>query len=238
MSIQNEIILKEKIMNKIILLKTVDSTNNYIKENTTTLDDRTVVIAKNQTAGRGRFKRNFVSEAGGLYMSVLLKNFSTELLTVCMGVSTADILCELGADVKIKWVNDIYCEGKKICGILTEVVNNCVVIGLGVNIKHSESIPETASSLEKLYGIDINTVTLGECIINKFFSYIDNFNPTHIIGRYRLYTAYMVGQHITYNSGEGIVTAVLDNGNLAIKNLTGDDIVLNSGEVSIKMERI
>lgn len=228
-------------MNKIIFLNTIDSTNNYIKANLSTLADRTIVIAKYQTAGRGRFNRTFISDVGGLYMSVLLKNFSTDLLTVCAGVSVADVLNDLRDDtkVKIKWVNDVLCEDKKVCGILAEVVSGCAVIGIGVNIKHSESLPDTASSLEKLYDINIDTITLADLIINKLFNYIDNdnFNPQLIINRYRHYTSYLIGQQITYNSGEGTVLLVTDNGNLMIKNPAGEGIILHSGEISIKFKK-
>lgn len=223
-------------MVKKILFKTVDSTNNYLKRNHVSLDDRTVVIAENQTAGRGRFERKFVSESGGLYMSVLLKNFPTDLLTITAGISIADMLRNLGAEPKIKWVNDVFCGGKKVCGILAESISGCAIVGLGVNIKHNESFPDTASSLETLYGIDITAQNLANLILDVFFDYIDNYNPQRIIERYRNYTAFMIGKYITYNHGAGIVDCVTDNGNLAVKDAEGNLIILNSGEISIKLE--
>ena len=215
-----------------ITLDTVDSTNNYIKANLGSLADNTVVRAVSQTAGRGRFTRSFVSEAGGLYMSMLLKNFTSDLLTVRAGVSVADVLTELGADPQIKWVNDVLCGGKKVCGILAEVVHGCAVVGIGVNILHTESLPDVASSLETLYGITIDADKLCGLVADKFFSY----DESEVIGRYRFYTAHMIGRHVTYNNGgEGIVISVTDNGNLAVKKPDGEYVILNSGEVSVKL---
>lgn len=216
-----------------ILLKTVNSTNTYIKENINSLADRSIVIAESQTGGRGRFGRTFVSESGGLYMSLLLKNVKTDMLTVCGGVSVADVLCGIGADVKIKWVNDVYCKGKKVCGILAEAVNGNAIIGIGVNVKHSDSLPDVAYSLEKLYGINIDTLALGKMIADKFFEYV---NDTDIIDRYRYYTSHMIGKRVAYNNGDGIVKCVTDNGNLSVINANGDEITLYSGEISVKME--
>ena len=214
-----------------IKLDEVDSTNNYIKKNIAALADHTIVTAVRQTAGRGRFSRDFVSESGGLYMSILLKNFNSDLLTVRAGVAVADVLCALGADAKIKWVNDVYCEGKKVCGILAEAVNGCAVVGIGVNILHTAALPETASSLEKLYGITMEPEKLGVMIAERFFSYVES----DVIGKYRFYTAHMIGRHVTYNNGEGTVISVTDNGNLAVKKIDGEYVVLNSGEVSVKL---
>ena len=222
--------------NNFIKLDTIDSTNNYIKENINILSDRTVVTAVRQTNGRGRFSRSFVSDDGGLYMSVLLKNFPADLLTICAGVSTAEALCDIGASAEIKWVNDVMCEGKKVCGILAETIKGCAVVGIGVNIRHTDSLPEVASSLEKLYGITITADELCRIIANKFFSYIDDFDSLKIIERYRFYTAFMIGREVTYNNGgEGIVMAVTNNGNLAVKTADGEYVVLNSGEVSVKL---
>jgi birA, biotin-[acetyl-CoA-carboxylase] ligase region len=215
-----------------IKLDTVDSTNNYVKSNINNLPDHTIVTAVSQTGGRGRFNRSFVSDKGGLYMSVLLKDFSPDLLTVRAGVSVADVLTELGAEPQIKWVNDVLCGGKKICGILAEIVSGCAVVGIGVNILHTDSLPDVASSLEALYGITIETDELRDLIADKFFGY----DEADTIKKYRFYTAYMIGKHVTYNNGgEGIVVGVTDNGNLALKKSDGEYVVLNSGEVSVRL---
>jgi len=206
----------------IIYLKTVDSTNTYLKQRANGLPDRTVVIAKSQTAGKGTRERSFISPEGGLYMSVLLKNVKPDLLTVCAGVSVADAIAELGVDKnpKIKWVNDVLINGKKVCGILTESSGGNYIVGIGINIRHSVDLPDTATTL----GSDIEP----ERILKHFFHYLGN----DVMEKYRAYSC-VLKQRITFGEQEGIATAILDNGNLEVKLDSGEIVILNSGEVSI-----
>lgn len=106
----------------------------------------TVIVALSQTRGRGRLGRSFVSPQGGLYFSLLLrpdaKDFSPTLLTPAASVAVAQTLEQIGAGAcGIKWVNDIYLRGRKVCGILTQTAwqaqasqpDYCVV-GIGINL--------------------------------------------------------------------------------------------------------
>jgi len=206
----------------IIYLKTVDSTNTYLKQRANGLPDRTVVIAKSQTAGKGTRERSFISPEGGLYMSVLLKNVVPDLLTVCAGVSVADAIAELDADKnpKIKWVNDVLINGKKVCGILTEASSGNYIVGIGINIKHSDKLPDTATAL----GFEMPP----EKILEKFFYYLDN----DVMDKYRAYSS-VLSQRIKFGEREGIAAAILDNGNLKVKLDSEEIVILNSGEVSI-----
>lgn len=218
-----------------IHLKETDSTNDYLKLRGNDFGDRAVVIADKQTGGRGRMNRTFISEPGGLYMSVLIKPFKTELLTVLIGVSAADTIAAVGADPKIKWVNDIFCEGKKVCGILCESCGNYAVAGIGINITNG-NLPETAASLFELYGISIRPFELAELIWNKINEYLISSDEKSIIERYRRYS-YILGKRITFGTGgEGVAADILDNGNLAVKKDNGDLVILNYGEVSIKLK--
>ena len=108
---------------KIIHLESVDSTNTYLKKMTSEgAEDGTVVVAKRQTAGRGRSGNSFVSEDGGLYCSMLIRTAELNLaetttLTTKVSVAVARALeeiCEVYAG--IKWVNDLILNGKKIAG--------------------------------------------------------------------------------------------------------------------------
>ncbi len=106
----------------------------------------TVIIAERQSAGRGRTGKSFLSPEGGLYMSILLKrDFTpeiTEVITPTAAVATAMAIKKaLGIDVSVKWVNDLFVNGKKVCGILTEAVRDVsdghikyVILGIGVNV--------------------------------------------------------------------------------------------------------
>ena len=117
----------------------------------------TLIAANEQTAGRGRFGKPFYSPANtGLYMSVLLK--PQKPLSDCMGITMAaacaiidslESVC--GVHAGIKWVNDIFCSGRKVSGILTEAMSDfesgmaeSVIVGIGVNIS-TEKFPEEIS---------------------------------------------------------------------------------------------
>jgi len=129
------------------LLPVIHSTNQYLKEiDTKELCNGFTVIADEQTSGRGRRGRAFLSSKNqGIYVSILLKlereYQDTQLMTICAAVAVSKAIektCGIRAD--IKWVNDIFCNGKKICGILTEAIISgetqeisSVIVGIGIN---------------------------------------------------------------------------------------------------------
>ena len=131
------------------VLEEVDSTNNIVRElETEKAPHGTTVIADSQTAGKGRLGRSFVSPHGtGLYMSVLVRpHFDLEFAPMitaaaaCAAAEAVEGLCN--RKVNIKWVNDLYMNGKKICGILTEASLglemrelDCATIGIGINVR-------------------------------------------------------------------------------------------------------
>ena len=124
--IQNRIKNILNYKNDIIVVDSVESTNTALKQMAADgADEGTVLIAKSQTKGRGRLGRSFVSDDGGLYLSLLLRPKSSAeaslLITVAAAVSVAvaiENICQ--KNCQIKWVNDIYLNGKKVSGILTE----------------------------------------------------------------------------------------------------------------------
>ncbi|MDD3401216.1 MAG: biotin--[acetyl-CoA-carboxylase] ligase [Eubacteriales bacterium] len=124
----------------------LDSTNTYLKE-LAKKDARqgTVIVARKQTAGRGRMGRSFFSQDGiGIYMSILLRpEFEADKasrLTCLAAVAVARTLKKYSHDVGIKWVNDVFIGDKKVCGILTESATDAngeldyVVVGIGINL--------------------------------------------------------------------------------------------------------
>ena len=169
------------IFDNIIRLDTVDSTNTRLKE----LADRgaaegTVVIARGQTAGRGTVGRSFFSPEGeGLYLSVLLRPKATvEELFTLTGRSAAAVRQGIenacGAPCAIKWLNDIYLNGKKLCGILAELspTLDYVVLGVGVNVAQTadtfarQGLGEIAASLWT-EGYAVETEKLTQSILRE-----------------------------------------------------------------------
>ncbi|MDO5440948.1 MAG: biotin--[acetyl-CoA-carboxylase] ligase [Bacillota bacterium] len=117
--------------NNIIRLKEVDSTNLEAFRHASTC----AVVADCQTAGKGRMGRTFVSENNqGLWLSILETDILSSELTAWAGVVICKILRKHGLEAQIKWPNDIQVNGKKICGILCEMKNQAVVIGIGINL--------------------------------------------------------------------------------------------------------
>lgn len=150
----------ERIGHQVEHLKTIDSTNNYLKQKALLgAPHGLVVVADEQTGGRGRLGRNFQSPKGkGLYFSVLLRPCvpATQItaltpwaaVAVCRGLETLT-----GLRPDIKWINDIQLKRKKLCGILTEAdiapdgTLNHVILGIGLNVAQTDSdfTPEVAA---------------------------------------------------------------------------------------------
>ena len=133
-------------MNRMNLIhfETIDSTNSWLKNNWTQLEDMTFVSADYQTAGRGRRERRWNSPRGeSLMFSLLLKDSvllqKHQLISLLAAYSVVKLLEDRGLeDVMIKWPNDVYASGKKICGILLEGISQkelqCLIIGAGLNV--------------------------------------------------------------------------------------------------------
>jgi len=148
---------------RILFMKTCDSSNIQLKalaEQGET--EGTVVVADEQTAGKGRRGRTWLADPGdGLLFSVLLRPALTprELfgLTLVAGVAVAEGLQEMGLAPGLKWPNDVLVEGKKICGILAESsgevdITHHVILGIGLNVRGTPVLPgyEITSVLEHL----------------------------------------------------------------------------------------
>lgn len=154
--------------------RSVPSTNTLLKARAAEgAPEGLVLIAGEQTAGRGRMGRSFYSPAGtGLYMSLLLRPaFSARestRITACAAVAVAETVEELsGRPTRIKWVNDVLLDGRKICGILTEASIDCesgglayMIVGIGINI----SLPagDFPEELRQIAGAAFEGVTVPE----------------------------------------------------------------------------
>lgn len=138
---------------RLILLDSVGSTNEFARGIANESESWTVVIAEVQTAGRGRLGREWLSPSGGIWMSIILKPRvpPSEAFRYTMAASVAvcrSLMNLYGLDAKIKWPNDVLVNGRKICGILTEIsaeldVINYIILGIGINANMSaSSLPE------------------------------------------------------------------------------------------------
>lgn len=241
---------------KILVFDTIDSTNSHLKQLAETgISEKTVVIANHQTSGRGRLGRSFYSPSdSGIYMSILLKP-DIELkdavnVTTCAGVAVCLALEKLfKIKPQIKWVNDIFLNGKKICGILTEAVIDAntnkpkfVVLGIGCNIfspknefpKEIADIAGFVAENEKSYGIDRNRVVAE--ILNVFFELYNELGSEKIHTLYKE-RMFLLGEKVLVLSGEGFEAQVLDvnsDFSLSLKLENGEIFNLNTGEISVR----
>lgn len=136
-----------------VFLSTTDSTNRVAAELLNTRTPPFVVVAEHQTAGRGTKRRSFHSPKGGLYASYVFEIPVRRLLqtTPRAAVACAEAIAGFGKDPKIKWVNDLMLDGKKIGGILTESTvrgnHAAVIVGVGLNLYFDQTLPEALQAI-------------------------------------------------------------------------------------------
>ena len=141
---------------RVVLLETVGSTSTEAKALLTQGEtEGTIVIARTQTAGRGRKDRPWLSPVGGLYFSIILKpplgDENTPLLGLLCACAVRRALHTLGVNVQVKWPNDILVEDRKIAGILSEAVsidNETIGIVIGIGVNQNCPISEMPSGLQ------------------------------------------------------------------------------------------
>ena len=164
---------------QILRFDELDSTNAYAKRNCSLLADQTVITACQQSAGRGRLDRQWISHKGGLYFSLVLKPQKTEFLpnlTQLMALCVCETLQELGVNAQLKWPNDVLVNGQKICGILSEAIFTPkgfegLVLGVGLNVAQTDlsQAGQPAVSLAML-GIQTQKESLLSALIKRFLS--------------------------------------------------------------------
>jgi BirA family biotin operon repressor/biotin-[acetyl-CoA-carboxylase] ligase len=175
----------KKFGKTIILLRKVDSTNNFAKKLARYgAAEGTVVVAEEQTAGRGRYGRKWFSPKGGLYFSIILRpkmkvNEAVGIVVVaCLAV--VKVLSEgYGLRVEVKWPNDVLLDGRKVCGILAEMSSigeevNYVVVGMGINVNSvivkdfPEELKPIATSLREKLKRKVALEPLLKRVLEKF----------------------------------------------------------------------
>lgn len=251
---ESDVLSKEAIscyLNKkinIYTYKTVDSTNNETKK--IAVDNKkedALIVSEHQSAGRGRYGRNFYSPAKqGIYMSLLLhchKSFNdATLITIQSAVAIWRVIKRLyQIDTKIKWVNDLYYHGKKICGILTEGISDfesqtmeAVIIGIGINISTSE-FPEEL--LNKAASLNLNNINRNELIaniVNEILIVIEeDFNK--ILNEYKNASC-VINKEIEFiykgQIKQGHVIDINETGNLIVQT-ANQKLTLNAGDIKI-----
>ena len=129
--------------------ESVDSTNTYLKQNYNNLENFTFVSADNQTQGRGRNNRKWISSNDSLLFSLLLKDKKyfdyVNTISILSAYSIVQVLQDYGINnLSIKWPNDVYVNDSKISGILLESISStnieCLIVGIGINVYQREFV--------------------------------------------------------------------------------------------------
>lgn len=193
-------------MYTVLPFEELTSTNAYAKQHAAVLEDKAVILARRQSAGRGRKGRAWASGVGGLFFSILLKPKKTEhtaALTLAMCLAICKTVGPLGLKPAIKWPNDVLVDGKKISGVLAEAVFDDggvnVVLGCGVNTGQANiELGRPAASL-KMLGADIeNDIFLTRLLGNFFALY-----PGVIEHGFST----IKNEYLKYFNGAGVLTA-------------------------------
>lgn len=245
--------LDKKILSallKDIDIKTFDSVNstNTVAIELSEEHDRDMLIAAaTQTDGRGRQGKSFFSPSGGVYFS-LVTHPKCELIdavniTSAAAVFVAKAIEELTAlSPKIKWVNDIYIDGKKVCGILCQSVFNGgkldrVVIGIGINVK-SQNFPKEISSVAGSLDADIDANILVAKISEKIFDFCRNPHNKSYLDYYKKNSGVIGKKIIFYENGTehfGNAVGIDDNAALIVEE-NGITKKLSGGEITVRVD--
>lgn len=210
------------------------------------------IVAREQTAGRGRHGRTWISEKdSGLYFSLVLRpkieSRFIPLITLMTAVAVHDTLeTAFQIDCDIKWVNDIHVHGKKICGILAETAETesglAVIVGIGINLRSSNFPPElseTATSIEAETGIIPNVENFLPVLTSFLEKYCDLLYEENGAEKIReewiKRSSYAFGKDVRIKLNEeylyGITQGIEENGALRLELENGEIKIIHAGDV-------
>lgn len=213
-----------------------------------------LVIAEEQTGGKGRMGRTWISPPRvGIWMSIILrpslKPHEAPRITMTSAVAAAKAIRKsTGADCRIKWPNDLLIEGKKVAGILTEMSSdmdgiNYVVTGIGINVNNEdfpEELKETATSLKLVCGKNIDRLeVLTEFLsdFEEYYRYLEAGEFKNVLQEWRVLCCNL-GRRVKIAGRnfalEGIALDVDDDGALLVKSESGTVERILSGDVSLR----
>ena len=229
----------------------LDSTNARLKARAAEgASDGLVLMADRQTAGRGRLGRSFFSPPGcGLYLSMLLRPHLAAadalLLTTAAAVAAAEAIADLtGLQTGIKWVNDLYLDGRKVCGILTESSISpdgslaWAVVGIGINVRAPREgfPPELAHIAAALLPADAPDLRprLAAAILDRCADRFASLpTPAHL-DEYRRRSILIGRRVVLSHTGEQVTVEGIDDAcRLLVRDVTGFCRTVSSGECSV-----
>jgi len=197
----------------------------------------TVVIAEEQTAGQGRHGRSWHSAAGdGIYCSIVLE--PAPVLTLALGLAAADAIASItGVTCDLRWPNDVVLDGKKVAGILVQLVEGRAVAGIGINVNQDafpEDLAAFATSLRLWTGQEACPTDLTIALLRAVESFAQE-DKESILRLFTHASSYAAGRRVTVDLPNGAIvgtTAGLDaSGFLIVRQDDGTDTLVLAGGV-------
>ena len=235
-----------------IFFDTIDSTTTWAVAHFAELNDRELVVAATQTAGRGRLDRKWISPRGNIYASFVQKNVNSPLLGVAAGsLAVLDLVRELAPAHKfhIKWPNDIFCGTAKISGILSQFISprngapGGLVTGMGVNLNMTReqlaSASQEATSVHILTGAPCDY----EAALHRFEEILQDHAgvlknaPESLFARWKTENG-LLGRRVEFLAGDGarltgLFRDIADDGSVILDEDDGRTLSLNCGDVRL-----
>ncbi len=237
---------------ELLTFDTIDSTNTEaIIRARNGAPEGLCVVARQQSAGRGRHGRSWVSKKDvGLYFSIVLRPTIEvkffPLITLMTGVAVHETLADLGLKPDIKWVNDVLIGYKKISGILAETCETdsgvAVIVGIGINIRSGsfpDDMAETATSIET----ETRESRIPDEVTERLIGHITNYyavlqssgGPAAIIDEWKARSTYFSGKEVSVKFHNETITGVTDgleeNGALRVRRDDGSIAIIHAGDV-------
>ena len=235
-----------------IFFDTIDSTTTWAVAHFAELNDRELVVAATQTAGRGRLDRTWISPRGNIYASFVQKGVTSPLLGVAVGsLAVLDLVRELAPanSFHIKWPNDIFCGTAKISGILSQYISprngtpGGLVTGMGVNLNMTceqlASASQEATSIHILTGAPCDY----EAALHRFEEILlDHAEvlknaPETLFARWKDENG-LLGRRVEFLAGDGsrltgLFRDIADDGSVILDEDDGRTLTLNCGDVRL-----
>lgn len=213
---------------KLISFDKIPSTQTYALQMVAngTARDRTVIMAEAQSAGRGRYRRTWVSHHGNLYVSFIFNADERDpRLSYVVAVAVAETLTAFGIHPKIKWPNDILIDGKKVCGILIEYAGQFVIVGIGINIKTNPTVPNYKTTKLDNYA----TIEKSD-LLNKLMKNLDKWRRMDfpLVRARWMDLATGLNKNVKYRGDQVELIGINENGALVLRN--GSRYVLAYGD--------
>ena len=192
--------------------------------------DHSVVVAAAQSAGRGRFRRKWVSHHGNLYASFIYGLEERDAkLSYAVALAVADTLFSFGIVSTIKWPNDILVDDKKISGILIEYYGHFVIIGIGINIATNPTVEEYKTTKMQNY-----VMVSEKDVLARLMKYMDKWIKTDfsIVRSRWMSLATGLNTNVKYRGATAQLIGINENGALVLRCGTrytlayGDEIVI------------